>query len=48
MPVVELELPRLQKLVGKTNRKKIMETLHQGLVHLRAHNFLNLKKIKSC
>ncbi|MCH6571994.1 MAG: phenylalanine--tRNA ligase subunit beta, partial [Thaumarchaeota archaeon] len=27
MPVVELELPRLQKLVGKTNRKKIMETL---------------------
>lgn len=27
MPVVELELPRLQKLVGKTNRKKILETL---------------------
>ena len=27
MPVVELELPRLQKLVGKTNRKKLMETL---------------------
>ena len=27
MPVVELELPRLQKLVGKTNRKKIMNTL---------------------
>jgi len=27
MPVVELELPRLQKLVGKTNRKKIMDTL---------------------
>jgi len=27
MPVVELELPRLQKLVGKTNRKKIIDTL---------------------
>ncbi len=27
MPVVELELPRLQKLVGKTNRKKIMDIL---------------------
>ena len=27
MPVVELEIPRLQKLVGKTNRKKIMDTL---------------------
>ena len=27
MPVVELELPRLQKLVGKTNRKKILEKL---------------------
>jgi len=27
MPVVELELPRLQKLVGKINRKKIMNTL---------------------
>lgn len=27
MPVVELELPRLQKLIGKTNRKKILETL---------------------
>jgi len=27
MPVVELELSRLQKLVGKTNRKKIMDTL---------------------
>lgn len=27
MPVVELELPRLQKLVGKTNRKKILDTL---------------------
>ncbi|MFB5646327.1 MAG: phenylalanine--tRNA ligase subunit beta, partial [Nitrosopumilaceae archaeon] len=27
MPVVELELPRLQKLVGKATRKKIMETL---------------------
>jgi phenylalanyl-tRNA synthetase beta chain len=27
MPVVELELPRLQKLVGKSNRKKIIDTL---------------------
>ena len=27
MPVVELELPRLQKLIGKTNRKKILQTL---------------------
>ncbi|HSB50967.1 MAG TPA: phenylalanine--tRNA ligase subunit beta, partial [Nitrosopumilaceae archaeon] len=27
MPVVELELPRLQKLIGKTNRKKILDTL---------------------
>ena len=27
MPVIELNLPRLQKLVGKTNRKKIIETL---------------------
>ena len=27
MPVVELELPRLQKLVGRTNRKKILQTL---------------------
>jgi len=27
MPVVELELTRLQKLIGKTNRKKIIDTL---------------------
>jgi phenylalanyl-tRNA synthetase beta chain len=27
MPVVELELPRLQKLVGKSNLKKILDTL---------------------
>ena len=27
MPVVELELPRLQKLVGRTNRQKILQTL---------------------
>jgi len=27
MPVVELELLRLQKLVGRTNRKKILQTL---------------------
>ena len=27
MPVVELELPRLQKLVGRTNRKKILQTI---------------------
>ena len=27
MPVVELDLPRLQKLIGKTNQKKILQTL---------------------
>ena len=27
MPVIALELPRLQKLVGITNRKKIVEML---------------------
>ena len=27
MPVIALELPRLQKLVGTINQKKIVETL---------------------
>ena len=38
MPVVELEIPRLQKLVGKTNRKKIIQKIDDDLI-------LNIKKL---